>query len=372
MRTRVWTGSALAVLLAASAAACSGGGNDTGSGPGAGPVATSTASSSPSATPDLDAGEELARGIDVPWGLAFLPGGDALIAERDTGRILRLAPGGGAARQVAEVPGVAAAGEGGLLGLAVSPNFATDDLVYAYLTAADDNRIVRFRLGGGQPEVVFSGIAKATYHNGGRIAFGPDGMLYAGTGDAGNTSSSQDPASPAGKILRLTPDGDPAPGNPTAGSPVYSLGHRNVQGLAWDAEGRLFATEFGQNDVDEVNLIEAGRNYGWPEVEGEGDTAGGRYTNPLVTWQVREASPSGIAITGGTAYVAALRGERLWAIPLDGDRLGEPSAQLTDRYGRLRSVQVAPDGALWVTTSNTDGRGDLRDGDDRILRFPAR
>ncbi|BCJ69519.1 PQQ-dependent sugar dehydrogenase [Polymorphospora rubra] len=371
MRHSVWTGSALAVLLTVSAAACSSG-NEAGPVPDAGPVATGTASSSPSARPDLDAGEELARGIDVPWGLAFLPDGDALIAERDTGRILRLDPGGGEPQQVAEVPGVAAAGEGGLLGLAVSPDFATDELVYAYFTAADDNRIVRFRLGGGEPEVVFSGIAKASYHNGGRIAFGPDGMLYVGTGDAGNTSLSQDPASPVGKILRLTPDGQAAPGNPTAGSPVYSLGHRNVQGLAWDADGRLFATEFGQNDVDEVNLIEPGRNYGWPEVEGEGDTAGDRYTNPLVTWSTREASPSGIAITAGTAYVAALRGERLWVVPLDGDRLGEPSAELTDRYGRLRTVQVAPDGALWVTTSNTDGRGDLRDGDDRILRFPAR
>ncbi|KXK63030.1 glucose sorbosone dehydrogenase [Micromonospora rosaria] len=371
MRTRRWAGSALALLLAAGAAGC-GTGNEDEAGPGAGPVATSTASSSPAGAPDLGAGEEVARGLDVPWGLAFLPGGDALVAERDSGRILRVAAGGGAPQQVAEVAGVAAAGEGGLLGLAVSPEFATDDLVYAYFTAADDNRIVRFRLGGGAPEVVFSGIAKASFHNGGRIAFGPDGMLYVGTGDAGNTSSSQDPASPAGKILRLTPDGDPAPGNPTAGSPVYSLGHRNVQGLAWDADGRLFATEFGQNDVDEVNLIEPGRNYGWPEVEGEGDTAGGRYTNPLVTWSTREASPSGLAITAGTAYVAALRGERLWVVPLDGDRLGEPSAQLTDAYGRLRTVQVAPDGALWVTTSNTDGRGDVRDGDDRVLRFPAR
>ncbi|QOC92025.1 PQQ-dependent sugar dehydrogenase [Micromonospora craniellae] len=372
MRYHVWAGSALAVLLVAGTAGCGNGDTDaTGPGPDPGPVASSTASSSPSAAPDLDAGEELARGIDVPWGLAFLPGGDALVAERNTGRILRLSPGGGTPEQVTEVPGVTAGGEGGLLGLAVSPDFADDDLVYAYFTAADDNRIVRFRLDGGQPDVVFSGIPKASFHNGGRIAFGPDGMLYVGTGDAGDTSSSQDPASPAGKILRLTADGEPAPGNPTAGSPVYSLGHRNVQGLAWDPEGRLFATEFGQNDVDEVNLIEAGRNYGWPEVEGEGDTAGGRYTNPLVTWSTREASPSGIAITGGNAYVAALRGERLWVVLLDGDRLGEPSARL-DGYGRLRTVQVAPDGALWVTTSNTDGRGDVRDGDDRVLRFPAR
>ncbi|TYB62257.1 PQQ-dependent sugar dehydrogenase [Nonomuraea sp. PA05] len=360
MRARAVAG----LVLSIGVAACSGSG-----GGGGAVVTTGTATASPAATDGLGTPEELATGIDVPWGLTFLPGGDALIAERDTGRILRLTP-GGRPRQVAEVPGVAAGGEGGLLGLATSPGFATDDLVYAYLTAADDNRIIRFKLGGGDPEVIFDGIAKASFHNGGRIAFGPDGMLYAGTGDAGNTASSQDPDSPNGKILRLTPDGEPAPGNPTPGSPVYSLGHRNVQGLAWDDEGRLFATEFGQNELDEVNLIQPGRNYGWPNVEGEGE--GDRYTDPLITWPVREASPSGMAIAGTTAYVAALRGERLWTVPLDGDDLGEPVAQLDGRYGRLRTVQVAPDGALWVTTSNTDGRGDLRDGDDRVLRFPAR
>jgi glucose/arabinose dehydrogenase len=357
-------------LVLAATAGC-GIGDDISSAAAPAAVASGTAASTPSAAPDLGAAEELARGIDVPWGLAFLPGGDALIAERDSGRILRLTP-GSEPRPVADVPGVAAGGEGGLLGIAVSPAFATDDLVYAYLTAADDNRIIRFRLGGGDPEVVFDGIDKASYHNGGRIAFGPDGMLYAGTGDAGDTTSSQDPASPNGKILRLTPDGDPAPGNPIANSPIYSLGHRNVQGLAWDADDRLFATEFGQNELDEVNLIRPGDNYGWPEIEGEGDTEGGRYTNPLVTWPVREASPSGMAIAGTIAYVDALRGERLWTLPLGGDTIGEPTAQLTGTYGRLRTVQVAPDGALWVTTSNTDGRGDVRDGDDRILRFPAR
>lgn len=335
-------------------------------------VATSSAVSTPSGTPDLGAGQEVAGGIDVPWGLAFLPGGDALVAERDTGRVLRLTPDGEAPRAVYEVPGVVAGGEGGLLGLAVSPTFADDNLVYAYFTAEADNRIVWFRLDGGKPEVIFDGIAKAGFHNGGRIAFGPDGLLYVGTGDAGETSRAQDPASPNGKILRLTAAGDPAPGNPTPGSPVYSLGHRNVQGLAWDPAGQLFATEFGQNKRDEVNRIEPGRNYGWPAVEGEGGTDGGRYTNPLVTWSTDEASPSGMAIAGGTAYVAALRGERLWTIPLNGDTLGKPSAQLRGRYGRLRTVQVAPDGALWVTTSNTDGRGDVRDRDDRVLRFPAR
>ena len=307
----------------------------------------------------------------MPWGLAFLPGGDALVSERETGRILRLAP-GGAPRQVYDVPGVAASGEGGLLGLAVSPAFAKDNLVYAYYTGEQDNRIVRFRLGGGEPEVIFDGIAKAGFHNGGRIAFGPDGLLYVGTGDAGDTERSQDRSSPNGKILRLTPDGAPARGNPTAGSPVYSLGHRNVQGLAWDAAGRLFATEFGQNQLDEVNLIQPGRNYGWPLVEGTGDTDGGRFTNPLVTWSTDEASPSGMAIAGDTVYVAALRGERLWSVPLNGATVGEPRAELRGRYGRLRTAAIAPDGSLWLTTSNTDGRGDPRNGDDRILRFPAR
>jgi glucose/arabinose dehydrogenase len=293
-----------------------------------GPVTSSV----PSGTPDLDSPQVLAEDLDVPWGLTFLPGGDALIAERDSGRILRLTAGSG----------------------------------------DPDNRVVRFRLDGGQPEVLVDGIANASFHNGGRIAFGPDRMLYIGTGDAGNTTRSQDRESLNGKILRVTPDGDPAPGNPEAGSRVYSLGHRNVQGLAWDSAGRLFATEFGQNEVDEVNLIQAGRNYGWPQVEGDGDTDGGRYTDPLLTWPVGDASPSGIAISGRTAYVAALRGERLWEVPLDAASVGRPSSELEERYGRLRTVQVAPDGALWVTTSNTDGRGDVRDGDDLILRFPAR
>ncbi|MFC3964848.1 PQQ-dependent sugar dehydrogenase [Nocardia jiangsuensis] len=331
------------------------------------PVATSAAPSSPGGSPDLDIPEEIGTGLDVPWGLAFRPDGTAFVAERDTGRILRIAPGGGAAEPVHQVPGVVARGEGGLLGLAVSP---TDpEVLYAYFTAESDNRIVRFRLGE-QPQVVFQGLAKAGNHNGGRIAFGPDGMLYVGTGDAGEPRRSPDPADPGGKILRLTPDGQAAPGNPAPGSPVYSRGHRNVQGLAWDSRGRLFAAEFGQNRVDEINLIEPGRDYGWPAVEGAGGADRG-YADPLVTWGTDEASPSGIAVAGDTLYVAALRGERLWTVPIGPDGLGTPSAELAGRYGRLRTVAVAPDGALWLTTSNTDGRGDPSDGDDRIIRFPA-
>jgi glucose/arabinose dehydrogenase len=332
--------------------------------------ATSPASTAPSAggkMPDLSAPETIATGLDVPWGLAFLPDGSALVAERDTAGVLQVSAGGGKPRKVFQVPGVSAAGEGGLLGLAVAANYEKTKWVYAYHTAEDDNRIVRFKIGGGNPELIFDGIDKALIHNGGRIAFGPDNMLYVGTGDAGERDASQDADDSNGKILRLTADGKPAPGNPRANSPVWSMGHRNVQGLAWAPDGTMYGVEFGQNRFDEVNKIEPGKNYGWPEVEGTGDD--GRYVNPIVTWTTDEASPSGAAIAGDTLYVAALRGERLWTVPLDG---GKPKAEFSGRYGRLRTVAVAPDGALWLTTSNTDGHGGVRSGDDRILRFPAR
>jgi len=328
-------------------------------------------SRSPSEIPDFGAAEDMATGIQVPWGVAFLPGGDALVSERQTGRVLRINPGDGDVRQVYQVPGATPLREGGLLGIAVSPDFAQDGFVYAYFTAAQDSRIVRFELGGdAAPEVVLAGITRGEIHNGGRIAFGPDGMLYATVGDGGFPERAQDPSSLNGKILRITPDGDPAPGNPVSGSAIYSLGHRNPQGLAWDSRGRLFAAEFGQNRLDEINLIEPGNNYGWPAVEGAGDTQNGRLTSPLRTWPVAEASPSGIAIYGDTIYMAALRGQRLWTMPIQGDTLGEPTAQLRGTHGRLRTVAIAPDGALWLTTSNTDPLGQPRAGDDRVLRFP--
>jgi glucose/arabinose dehydrogenase len=357
----------IALLFSVAAVGACGGESPTT--PSGAPTTGTIAPSNPLGRPDLDAAEEVARGIEVPWGLAFLPDAAALVAERDSGRIVRVAA-GRAPEQVYRLPDVAARGEGGLLGLAVAPDYAESRYVYAYFTSETDNRIVRFRLDG-RPEAIVTGIAKAGNHNGGRIAFGPDGMLYAGTGDAGESGRSQDPASLNGKILRVTPEGRPAPGNPYPNSPVYSLGHRNVQGLAWDRTGRLFAAEFGQNRFDEINLIEPGRNYGWPDVEGGGGTGRG-FTDPLLTWTTAEASPSGIAITGDILYVAALRGQRLWTVPLEDGRVGAPRAELRDRYGRLRTVEAAPDGALWLTTSNTDGRGDPASGDDRVLRFPAR
>jgi glucose/arabinose dehydrogenase len=314
----------------------------------------------------------LVGGLAVPWAIAFLPGGDVLVTERDSARLLRVTPQGRVAT-VGTVPGADPYGEGGLLGVAVSPSFTQDRRVYLYLSTAADNRIVRFRYSGGgigPLDPVVTGIPRAAVHNGGRLAFGPDGMLWAATGEHGEPGLAQDTHSLAGKILRMTPDGRPAAGNPF-GTLVWSYGHRNVEGMAWDGAGRMYATEFGQDRFDEINRIEKGRNYGWPLTEGaDGD---GRYTDPGITWPTDQASPSGAAIAGGSLWVAALRGERLWQIPLGrSGELGAPVAHFTGDYGRLRAVVRAPDGSLWCTTSNRDGRGNPGPGDDKILVIPLR
>ncbi len=314
----------------------------------------------------------LTEGLRSPWGLAALPDGDLLVSSRDDRTVTRVDGRSGAKTSLGEVPGVVPGGEGGLMGLAVR-----DGWVYAYLTAASDNRIVRMRYGGGAgdrlgaPEPVLTGIPKGVVHNGGRIAFGPDGMLYAGTGETGRTGLAQDRESLGGKILRMTPEGKPAPGNPFPGSVVWSTGHRNVQGIAWDAEGRLWAAEFGQNTWDELNLVEPGRNYGWPEAEGRAGRSG--FVDPVAQWPTSEASPSGIAYARGAVWMAGLRGERLWRIQLSGaERSGEPEAFLAGEYGRLRTVLAGGDGRLWLVTSETDGRGTPGSGDDRILRLDVR
>ena len=316
----------------------------------------------------------LATDLEVPWSFAFLPGGDALVTERDSGRLLRVSSSGDV-REVQTLP-EGGSGEGGLLGVAVSPDYERDRYVYAYYTTAEDNRVVRFRLGG-EPEPVLTGIPVNTYHDGGRIKFGPDGMLYIATGDAGATDNSQDRNSLGGKILRIRPDGSIPEDNPFPGSPVYSYGHRNVEGLAWNADGQLFASEFGQNTWDEANRIEAGENYGWPAVEGEGGEDQG-YVDPITVWPTSEASPSGaeIMVNGaipqweGDMFVAALRGERLWRLELDGRGDVVAREKLLDgEAGRIRDVAQAPDGSLWVSTSNRDGRGTPEAFDDRILRL---
>ncbi len=304
----------------------------------------------------------LATNLTAPWGLAFLPDGSALVTERDTTRLLSVAA-DGRVTEVQKLADVRPGGEGGLLGIAVSPTYQADRWVYVYYTSASDNRIARLHLGE-PPEPILTGIPKAGNHNGGRLAFGPDGMLYAGTGDAGDRDRAQDVGYLGGKILRITPEGRPAPGNPFGDSPVWTLGHRNVQGLGWDSRNRMYAVEFGQNQYDELNRIEAGRNYGWPVVEGTGNDQ--RFVDPIATWATDEASPSGIAVVGDRVWIACLRGQRLYRIGTDGSA---PEQLLVGQYGRLRHVATAPDGSMWVLTNNRDGRGSPRASDDRILRL---
>ena len=312
----------------------------------------------------------VATGLNVPWGIAFLPDRTALVAERDTAKVKRIS--GSTVTEVGTIEGVDGSSEGGLLGLAVDRDFANHPNVYAYYSSGEnDNRIARFTWSGNRltdQQVILTGIPMSPIHNGGRLAFGPDGFLYAGTGDGSQRDNSQDESSLGGKILRITRDGKPAPGNPDPSSPVYTRGHRNVQGLAFDDKGRLYAAEFGQNEWDELNYITPGSNYGWPAAEGIAHLDG--FTDPIAQWRTDEASPSGIAFAQGTVFMASLRGARLWAIPVAGGRrTGEPHAFFTGEFGRLRTVVTAPDGSLWLSTSNTDGRGDIRDGDDRILRL---
>ena len=317
----------------------------------------------------------LATNLEVPWSFAFLPGGDALVTERDSGRLLRVSPSGDV-REVQTLP-ESGSGEGGLLGVAVSPDYREDGYIYAYYTTEIDNRVVRFRMGE-PPEPILRGIPVNTFHDGGRIKFGPDGMLYVTTGDAGRSENSQDKSSLGGKILRIEPDGSIPPDNPFPGNPLYSYGHRNVEGLAWDEEGRLYASEFGEDTWDEVNRIEAGKNYGWPEVEGRGGEDQG-YVDPITVWPTSEASPSGaeIMVEGaipqweGDLFVSALRGERLWHLELNGrSEVVEREKLLDGEIGRVRDVTQAPDGSLWVSNSNHDLYGTpVSDQDDRILRL---
>ncbi len=310
--------------------------------------------------------QEIVTGLDAPWGIAFIDDSQALVSQRDEATIVRVDD-SGQVTEVGEVPGVEGGSEGGLLGITFDP--ATPSALYVYATMGDENVVLRTSYDGGELgefETVLDGIPAGERHDGGRMVFGPDGMLYIGTGETGDEDEAQDRESLAGAILRVTPDGGVPGDNPFDGSLVYSYGHRNVQGLAFDDDGQLWASEFGDQDADELNRIQPGENYGWPEVEGSGGDD--QFVDPEVEWSPSEASPSGLAYVRDTFFVAALRGERLWQVPMADGEVGEPTAFVED-HGRLRDVVVAPDGSLWVLTNNTDTRGEPDEGDDRILRM---
>ncbi|WIJ45286.1 PQQ-dependent sugar dehydrogenase [Curtobacterium citreum] len=365
---RSWSAVGFAAAAALALVACSDGDPD-----GTGGTATSGSSSAPSRTSPATAAAatEVVTGLDAPWSVVPVgDSGDALISERDSARVLELRA-DGSTREVGTVPGVRHGGEGGLLGLALH-----DGDLFVYSTADAGNRVQRFSLTGdtgsyrlGDATTVLDGLPRNTFHDGGRIAFGPDGMLYVSVGDAGDPPAAQDRDSLAGKILRVTPDGAVPDDNPFPGSPVWSLGHRNVQGMGWAADGTMFAAEFGQDAWDELNVIVAGENHGWPEVEGVGGEDRG-FVDPVQQWATDDASPSGLAVIGDTVYVANLRGESVRAVPV-----AEPTTSTVSfagEFGRIRTVLAGPDDTLWFVTNNTDGRGDPRDGDDRILSVPLR
>ena len=320
--------------------------------------------------PDI---EVVAENLEIPWEVAFLPSGELLVTERP-GRLLKI----GQDKKVFQISGVRHIGEGGLLGLTLHPDFENNNLIYLYLTSTDNgevvNRVERYKLENDtltNREVILEGIGGASNHDGGRIKFSPDGFLYITTGDAQNSKLSQDTNSLNGKILRVTADGEIPSDNPF-GNAVYSYGHRNVQGLAWDSEGRLWATEHGRSGIlsglDELNLIEKGKNYGWPDIQGAETKAG--MVSPIIHSGASETlAPSGAEFFNGSIFFAGLRGETLYQAKLSEGKVTSLIKHFSGEYGRLRTVRLGPDGYLYVLTNNRDGRGDPKTDDDKIIRF---
>ena len=321
----------------------------------------------PAGEPGPGAVTTVREGTDVPWGLAFLPDGSALVSERERFTLYRLTP-DGRRTDVGRVPGAQGTdGEGGVLGIELSPTFATDGHVFVYHTAAAGNRVVRAVLVGDRLvgwTTILGGIPKNRYHNGGRLRFSPDGRhLFVSTGDAQNGSYGQNLDTTAGKILRINPDGSIPADNPFPGKAIWSYGHRNVQGLAFDSQGRLWATEFGNNSLDELNLIQRGGNYGWPGCEGtEGYCEGS--IPPKRTWPTSAAGPSGLAIINDHLFVGTTVGKRVYRLRVEGSELVGQEVYFQGEYGRLRTVEVDREGDLWLTTS-----WDLDEvvGNDRVL-----
>jgi glucose/arabinose dehydrogenase len=318
--------------------------------------------------------------LEIPWSLAFSPDGRLFVTERP-GRVHILNLSSLTSEVALALSGVFAQGEAGLLGLTLDPGFAQNRFVYLYYSATSGggavNRIERYReVGGrlGERALILDGIPAATIHDGGRLKFGPDGLMYATAGDASNTSFSQDVASLAGKFLRITSTGSSATGN-RFGSPVFTFGHRNPQGFDWHpATGDLWASEHGASGNDEINVIQSGLNYGWPNIQGSASAAG--MEAPIVFYPSAIA-PSGMSFYRGqnipqftnNLFVATLRGTHLLRLTVDGRRVSAQERLLDGTFGRLRDVVSGPDGHLYVTTNNRDGRGNPMAGDDKVLRI---
>jgi glucose/arabinose dehydrogenase len=335
------------------------------------PVAVTTGASCATA---LCAVTRVATETDLPWGLTTLPDGQVVYGRRDAFELVRLDPATGAKTVLGRVPGVAGTdGEGGVLGIAVAADFTADPWLYVMHTTTTDNRVVRIRYTGGAltgtPQVLLTGIPRNKYHNGGRLRFGPDGKLYVATGDGQNGDWAQDLGNLAGKVLRVNPDGSVPSDNPF-GTPVWSYGHRNPQGLAFDSQGRLWEQEFGNSVMDETNVIVRGGNYGWPICEGTTGSCGEPgFIAPKRTYPVAEGSCSGIAVVRDALYIACLRGARLYRAEISGDGLTNVEQYLTGTYGRLRTVEPSADGGLWLTTSTRGDKDSIaNNSNERILK----
>lgn len=332
--------------------------------------------------------ELVVSGLEVPWGVAFLPGGDLLITERP-GRVRLVRGGVLQPTAVATVP-LAPGGEAGLLGIALHPGFAQNRFFFVYATVSvsgeKQNRVERWKLSDDATSatfdgVVLGGIGAAQFHDGGRIRIGPDGMLYVGTGDARAPDRAQDPASLNGKLLRVTPEGAVPADNPFAGSSVFILGLRNTQGFDWFDDGTLVIGDHGpsgelsRSGHDEVNVARAGDNLGWPTIYGCGKS--GSLVRPRLTWN-DAVPPGGVALYRGEAIpgwkgsllVGVLGSKHLHRVVFDGERrVSSHEVYLEGTLGRIREVLTGPDGELYLTTSNCDGRGECGPDKDRLVKL---
>ncbi|MEX1027969.1 MAG: PQQ-dependent sugar dehydrogenase [Candidatus Paceibacterota bacterium] len=332
----------------------------------------SSATSAPAEVPAREMVTVVATDLEIPWDIAFLPDGTMLVTERP-GRLVHIEE-----NRSIEVDGVEHTGEGGLLGIALHPNFEQNRYLYLYQTtrvgSGLENRVNRYVYRDNElvfDRVIVDGIAGAPYHDGGRIEFGPNGYLWIATGDATSEADAQSSQTFAGGILRVTADGSTPEGNPF-GNEVWSYGHRNPQGLAWDADGRLWSSEHGRSGLrsgmDEINLIEPGANYGWPVIEGdemqEGMTSPVAHSGPDVTW-----APASATYWDGSIFFGGLKGEAVYEAVLDEDEVADIRRYFFGEFGRIRTTRIGPDGMMYITTSNRDGRGEAGQGDDRIIRI---